>query len=149
MGRSAAYVYAGTSSSVQNTIEGRHDYDVPNVIADIDFDISDIQEKSAINDSGFMLENSMEIVDTDSSYNESGINLINNTDDIQNIKSKKKIHRPCPFEPCKDTGKLHSALTRHIRNVYKYHPDVIRVRSLPRREQLEAFARFKNEGILP
>ena len=59
-------------------------------------------------------------------------------------KSKKKIHRPCPY--CQ-TGKMQSALTRHLKQVHKNEPDVAQALSLPRREQIKAFERLRKRGI--
>ena len=59
-------------------------------------------------------------------------------------KSKKKIHRPCPY--CQ-TGKMQSALTRHLKQVHKNEPDVVQALFLPRREQIKAFERLWKRGI--
>ena len=57
------------------------------------------------------------------------------------------IHRPCPFEPCKNTGKLYSVLTRHMKTVHRHEPTVARAMSLPRRERVEAFTQLRKCGI--
>nr|XP_047130473.1 uncharacterized protein LOC105843290 isoform X3 [Hydra vulgaris] len=62
----------------------------------------------------------------------------------KNIQSKKKIHRPCPL--CKD-GKFQSALTRYLKLCHKDEPTVKKALSLPKREQIEAFALLRKNGI--
>ena len=59
-------------------------------------------------------------------------------------KSKKKIHRPCPY--CQ-TGKMQSALTQHLKQVHKNEPDIVQALSLPRREQIKAFESLRKRGI--
>ena len=72
---------------------------------DVEFDISEVQEISQQNDSGFMLGSSLEILNTDESEI---IQSNSGNEEIEEINPKKKagkkIHRPCPFQPCKDKG---------------------------------------------
>ena len=106
-----------------------------------------INEQSIANDSAVVLGTSLgEVVDTDCSSTAVTENDPEHNDGTATKvkKSKIKVKRPCQF--CQD-GKLHSALTRHLKLVHKKEPDVKKALSLPRREQIKAFELLRKNGI--
>ena len=121
---------------------------------------SSIYERTIPNDSGVMLGDSMgEVISTDgevenefeTQVTEEDKNQVaeenqnQETEKVKNKKqSKKRIHRPCLFCP---SGKLQSALTRHLKLAHKNEPAVIKAMSLPRREQINAFDALRKQGI--
>ena len=116
-----------------------------------------IYERTIPNDSGVMLGDSIgEVISTDSEVEIQGTeedkNRVSEENQIQETlqkvknkkQSKKRIHRPCLFCP---SGKLQSALTRHLKLAHKNEPAVIKAMSLPRREQINAFDNLRKQGI--
>lgn len=87
------------------------------------------------NDSGFMLEKDMEVMDTDE-------------DDMVPSPQKKKQSRKKPSRKCIFCGEFQACLSRHIRRNYKTEGRVKEVLTLPRKMQNEAFSNFRKEGIL-
>lgn len=125
--------------------------------------LSPVFEKSLLNDTGVGLGDSIgAVIDTDAETSKESFAVSaeedestgkewtgNETESQSKIesgkkktKSKKKIHRPCPF-----CGVLQSVLTRHITLKHKKESSVIKALALPSHERIKAFDNFKKVGI--
>ena len=91
------------------------------------------------NDSAMGLGDSIDVIDTDDEVDDTDSGLLNK----KQKKTTTKVYRPCPY-----CLKLQSALTQHLKTVYKNEDEVVRAVLLPGKEKNKAFDLIKKNGIL-
>ncbi|XP_057296083.1 uncharacterized protein LOC130629325 isoform X2 [Hydractinia symbiolongicarpus] len=110
--------------------------------------INNLSQVSLLNDSGFMIDTDVHVVDTDQSA--LSVSRTSLTSSIEHKSARtivKKRRRKKPYRYCIFCKKKMSYLRRHIRSKHKHHPEVKVVLKLKKKEQFAAYEDFRRRGI--